>query len=298
MSQPILAPPAWAQRVRDLDVDLFEACFDLRSEWRHAHAKTNLGWVIRGKWASAVRASLCSTGAHDCRGCPVASACAWPGWHSGPRSADARQPQAFWWRGLPITADPQPGDRVLCTLMAIRDLAREPGEMEATIERGASDIDGLRLAWVRRRPLDWGALLEARGHRWRLEASSPIDVGEPPQASQACPDAPELDVLIRRGVARVHALLGAYVPSVARAGFEFPSLLGVRRLHGGLTRWMARRPSVGAPHGIPMTGWVGSLVVEGEALHALGPLLGVLGVVGVGGNTALGLGELRATPVS
>ncbi len=77
----------------------------------------------------------------------------------------------------------------------------------------------------------------------------------------------------------------------------YPDLSGIKLLEGGWDFWTDSRFSHAQRQRIPLSGWVGELVVEGEVLRSLGPLLHALNVVGVGKGAVLGLGYIEASPI-
>jgi len=133
---------------------------------------------------------------------------------------------------------------------------------------------------------------------WRIEARTPLVLrGDVARCERACPRAPWLALLVRAGIRRLDALLGAFTPRGVRPRVEMPRLEEVEVVEGRVASWRGSRFSRRQGRRFPLEGLRGSAVLRGAAMRDIGTLLRVLEVTGVGKATSMGFGALAATPL-
>ncbi len=249
--------------------------------------------VVRGLLGERLRELRCLTGASACGGCGVASACDYA------TVFDGAAPHPFWLQGMPAMARLAAGTRYTARLyvagpahdivayldVALRDALRaiDPAARVSPSRVRTGTLDQL----VSAAPVDGPV---------RLCADTPLALrGDDAICHALCPHAPWLALLVRAGIRRLDALVRAFAPPPGGRlpRVELPDLTTVEVVRGGLTPWRSSRFSHRQRQRLPLAGLHGEVVIAGDAVTALVPLLRALTVTSVGKATSLGLGALR-----
>lgn len=265
--------------------------------------------VARGLLGERLRDLRCLTRAPTCEGCADAAACDYARIFAGEAGAPgvATDPRGvvhpYWLQGLPALADLPAEARLAVRLVvvgaaaealpyldvALRDALANLG-VPASGERLSLSASRLERITIRPAP--------SESRLWRIEVKTPLVLrGDLDAAARDCPAAPWLALLVRAGVRRLHGLLRAFgAPPSAPA--EIPDVRDAVVTEGQVARWRGSRFSQRQGVRFPLDGLVGSAVVRGEAMPAVGALLQALQVTSVGKTTTMGFGVLEARPLA
>ncbi len=257
--------------------------------------------IVRGLAAASLRGARCLTRADRCEGCVETAACDYASLVGTGDEDDGDVTRPWWPAGVPGETSRPRGDRWQVTLTSVPSRAPRVSPLVAgmvdALERlgdpmltrnAVEELDAGPVAWPA--PPDGVRAL-------RVTTVSPILVrldgdGGLDRSASRCPDAPWLAFLAGAALRRVSALVSTFAgertPRIA-----LPDLGSVRTREGALTDWRGSRFSRRQRRRIPLRGFAGSAVVEGDALAALYPLLEAATVTSVGRSVALGFGSLR-----
>ena len=310
-SQPGDAAPLplhrWLGQLAALELTALDIAVHFRAPIRLADPACA---VVRGLLGERLRDLRCLTRAPTCEGCADTTRCDYARIFTGEAASSALRTGAralhpYWLQGLPVARTIDAGTRLTARLtvtgpaasalpyldVALRDALARIGALprESAPELSASRTQRLALPLAEPVP---GASL------WRIEASTPLVLrGDPDACERACPRAPWLALLVRAGIRRLDALLGAFSPVAAPPRVEMPRLDDVEVVEGQLVRWRGSRFSQRQGQRFPLDGLTGNAVVRGPAMATAGTLLRVLEVTGVGKATSMGFGVLAAAPL-
>lgn len=253
--------------------------------------------VVRGLAGQRLRAEACLTGARSCDGCSVADRCAYAAL-VGTRERGDDELRPWWIDGVPGATEAAAGVRWRASLTTVDDGSLRGATLAACVAGALERVgvrDGARhhVAEGTSGPLVWP---EPAGAALRVASVSPLLVrlegGDGLTRSAArCPDAPWFALLLGAVVRRCDALARASAGG-SLGPLKLPDLRGVRCVEGGWVPWRGSRFSHAQERRMPLEGFAGDAVLEGEALAAVAPLLGVGAVVGAGRLRALGFGSL------
>ena len=256
--------------------------------------------TVRGLAAAAVRAQRCLTGAPRCEGCAETARCDYATLVGTPE-ADAVRP--WWLDGVPGAASAAKGTRWRVSLTTVADGAMRTSALAASV---ASALERVGAAGTTRHavseglagPLVWP---DGTGDALRVASVSPwlvrLEGGDGLARSAArCPDAPWLALLTGSIVRRCDALVRAY-GGASMGPLRLPDLRGVRCVEGGWAPWHGSRFSHAQERRMPLTGFAGDAVLEGDGVAAVAPLLLAGAAVGAGRLRALGFGSLAVSAV-
>ena len=304
----------WLGQLGTLELTALDVAVRFRAPVRLADPA---GAVVRGLLGERLRDLRCLTRAPVCEGCAETARCDYarifasqaalaesPAGREG-----ARDLHPYWLQGLPVARALDAGTQLAARLVvagfaaaalpyldvALRDALARLGALprERAPELSATSTRRVALPLAEPAP---GAGANARA--WRIEARTPLILrGDAAWCEGACPRAPWLALLVRAGVRRLDALLGAFTPPAMRPRVEMPGLEDVEVVEGRLAPWRGSRYSLRQGQRFPLEGLTGSVVLRGAALGNVGPLLRVLEVTGVGKATSMGFGTLAATPL-
>jgi hypothetical protein len=214
----------------------------------------------------------------------------------------------FWLQGLPAALEVLPGSQLTARLitagldgelvhslhLAFRDALGRLGE---TANRQVVSAPLLSPSRAQRTPLAVG---RSDADTWWIEARTPLLLKPPRHADHLprCTAASWLPPLLGAGTRRLKALalmFGATdtVPLVA-----LPALDDIEIVSGELVAWEGAVTSRRQRRTFPLEdGITGGVLVRGNALRVLGPLLQLLERTGVGKKTTMGFGHLAVEPV-
>lgn len=261
---------------------------------------------LRGQLGALFREQRCLTGASSCTGCPERDGCDFARVFDAEGSPN--QTPSYWLQGVPAHTDLRRythGEPVLWMLEREREVAPFLGEAlrRALLQLGRPPetpiwTPALRVAPVRVEYLPLPRV--APSSRWTIRAETPLDLrtDDMERHLQRCPDAPEFSLLVEAAVRRLYRLAQEALPQRSWPTPRLPSLVEVRRVAGGLKRARNSRYSQRQQREMPLQGWVGEILVEGETLLGLSSLLGLLPVLGVGKKTTMGFGWMTGRGVS
>jgi hypothetical protein len=308
--QPRLALAAWLDRMGALEIHEIRLS---ASVTRSIRVRDPYCTVVRGLFGDRLRDFRCLSRALTCLECRETSQCDYAriigveesGGSSSP--TDVQPVHPYWLQGLVANTEIQKGTQIAACLRAIaspvavmpyldaalRDaLVRAGGfvrdPLVRTVSLGASKIAPVSLpefsSWTSNQPLE----------HVRIETITPVLLrGDRAAGRDLCPNAPWLGMLVRAGVRRIDALVRGYAPGVPQARVEFPSLQDVRVISGELKPWRGSRFSQRQGQRTPFAGLEGSVVIAGNGVAAIAPLLAALEIINVGKTTSMGFGNLR-----
>ncbi|MCS6912334.1 MAG: CRISPR system precrRNA processing endoribonuclease RAMP protein Cas6 [Myxococcales bacterium] len=274
--------PVLALRLHEVGMDLM---------LRRRAKLTGLACVlVRGLLGEQLRAAWCLTGAPQCTGCPVAGECDFARFFHG------GGPHPFWLQGVPADDVLPAGRRVQARLCLLPPLHRAAPLLTEALQRALlAVLPAADLVRTQQATLPVAALLpEVSGGAVRLWTETPLDLrGSWDLCRTQCPQAPWFALLLRAGVRRLDGLLRLCrppeepVPRVA-----LPDLRGLQ-VQGRLVPWRGSRYSHRQEQRLLLRGLVGEVLLQGDPVPEVLPLLRVLAVTGVGKATAFGLGSMR-----
>jgi hypothetical protein len=309
-SDTTLAVPlaAWLDAAHALEFS--EVRIDVRT-LRRIRTHDPVCSIVRGLLGERLRDLRCLTRAPTCDACGEAPRCDYARIFAASAttltpSIPRRDPPSFWLQGLPATRDLAAGatftTRIVATGhavsrlpyldVALRDALDRLGSSRGTLQPSATSLSASRLG-----PIPLPPLPTTSSRAWVLETLTPLVLrGNHDACLAACPKAPWLALLARAGVRRLDALLRAFAPGVPRARVLFPPLDDVTILDGALSPWSSSRFSQRQQRRMPVEGLAGRVVLAGNGINALAPLLRLLEVTSVGKATTMGFGNLRIEP--
>lgn len=290
---------AWLQPLRALSLRRMTLTTTLASD---VALQDPLCSVVRGLAAASVRAQRCLTGTPACDGCAEAARCDYASL-IGTREADGDLARPWWLDGVPGATAAAKGQRWRVALTTVDRGAPRTAALAAGL---ASALERVGVAGAARHgvaegiagPYAWPAL---DGAALRLATVSPwlvrLEGDDGMARSEArCPEAPWLALLAGAIVRRCDALARAYGDGPL-GPLRLPDLRGVRCVEGGWAPWRGSRFSHAQQRRMPLAGFAGEAVLEGDGVAAVAPLLAVGAAVGAGRLRALGFGSLAVSVV-
>jgi hypothetical protein len=297
--------PAWLDQLAALDL----TALDVDATFLHPSVlRDPASAVARGLLGERLRSHCCLTRAPTCDACPETARCDYARIFAGDVDplalpGGARGLHPYWLRGLPADSAIPAGARFTARLVVTAFAAPvlpylDIALREALVRLGGPSPAPPRLSSSRTAPVRLPLAVPA-ARLWRIEALTPLVLrGDTEACARACPAAPWLALIARVGVRRVDALLRAFSPAPPPPRVAFPRMDDVEVVSGGLSPRKISRYSRRQGRRFPLDGLVGSAVVRGEAMPALGALLAALSETGVGKATTMGFGVLAAEPLA
>lgn len=299
-----MGPSRWLAQHGPLD--LWSLSFDALTT-RDISLQDPLCTTLRGLLGNQLRGLRCLTRAPSCAGCPEIPRCDYVRLFDAGLYAHTGHVPPFWLQGVTHEKQLPAGHRSSGRLILLGTEKAMLPYLEAALRDAllvlgrSARSEGL---WkpalsVRLRPpvqLPWPS--GPRAERWVLRAQSPLILSDDPEeAARACPEAPELALLLRAGVRRLYRLYRASGQEGSFDTLELPDLTGIRKDFGEMMPWKGSRYSQRQHQRMPLGGRLGELEVSGEVLLELSPLLALLPLLSVGKQTTLGMGHLIAEPL-
>ena len=270
------------------------------------------GVVVRGLLGARLRDLRCQTGAPSCVDCMEASRCDYMQIFDTPPNPLAAQPTSqathpFWLQPSSMLDHFAAGACLRVRLVAcghaltsgpwlevaLRDALRVVRSERALGTAGALDVGPANIEVISSR------IARVAGERAvRVEAKTAvIAAGNEALARIDCPAAPWLATLVRAGLRRSSALTRAYAPSVATVKVPLPDLRAIERVSGEMVPWSSSRWSQRQGQRVPLRGFMGAVVLRGDAVAELAPLLRTMALTNVGKATSMGFGEISVEAV-
>ncbi|MCS6900509.1 MAG: CRISPR system precrRNA processing endoribonuclease RAMP protein Cas6 [Myxococcales bacterium] len=259
---------------------------------------------IRSQLGALFREQRCLTGAPTCTGCSSKPRCDFARVFDAAESP--RQTHAFWLQGIPTHTSLRARTHGEPTLWLLDKEASSASFLGEALRRALLQLGrpprssrwepALRVRPVQIEPLPLPC--GAPAQRWTIVARTPMDLrtDDPERHRLACPEAPEFSMLVEAAIRRLYRLAQEAFPSKDFPHPQPPDLTSVHRLHGGFDSFRNHRFSQRQGQAIPLSGWVGELSIEGDALLDLSPLLHLLPTLSVGKKTTMGFGWVDARP--
>jgi len=301
---------AWLGQLSALELTALEVAVRFRAPVRLADPA---GAVVRGLLGERLRDLRCLTRVPTCEGCAETARCDYGrifAGEAGPREwrGRARDLHPYWLQGPPVARELGAGTQWTARLVVAGSAATALPYLDVALRDALARLGALPRAEApelsasssRRVTLPLPEPVVGAGTwPWRLEARTPLVLrGDEAWCERTCPRAPWLALLVRAGIRRLDALLGAFTPLAVRPRVEMPPLEDVEVVEGRLAWWKGSRFSRRQGRRFSLEGLTGSVVLRGAAVDAIGTLLRVLEVTGVGKATSMGFGTLSATPLS
>lgn len=293
---------AWLAPLRALALRRTRLAVTLR---RDVNLQDPMCSVVRGLTAQGLRHARCLTGAERCAGCTEVARCDYAAL-VGVGDEDPGDGARPWWLGgVPGATEQLKGARWEVSLVSVPSGAPRVSPLVASL------VDALECVGARGPVRNLVEELDAGPVTWpstgrevralRVVTVSPFlvrfegsdDLG--PSAAR-CPEAPWLSLLAGVALRRVSALVSGFAGARTER-VRLPDLRGVRLREGTIERWVGSRYSHAQDRRMPLRGFSGEAIVEGEGVAALAPLLEAAAVTAVGRGTTLGFGSLRVEAV-
>jgi hypothetical protein len=237
---------------------------------------------VRGQLGAFFREQRCLTGAPSCEGCGEAKECDFSRIFDA--NASPHKTPGYWLRGVPATSTLTASKQGQPSLFMLEQDASIPAFLGDSLRRSLLSLGRPANASSWQPALSTSPAQIERvalprcppARRWRIESRTPMDLrSDDPGRHQAnCPEVPEFSLLVDAAIRRLHRLAQEALPGEEFPSLKRPDLRGVRKVEGGLEPHKARRFSHRQLQSMPIEGFDGMLLVEGDALEELSPLLG------------------------